>query len=272
MVPEKELSMERVIFCLVFLLFFGLAGQVSAAPAAAVSDIKAPVGMVYDAAGALYVAEWGAGRVSKFDRAGRRTIVTEAIPSPAGLAFDDKDILYVASYGDGGIYALEPGNPPRRIASGFSSPTGLIWDGNSLIVANRNAGEIVRVFSDGRKKVLSRGHQTPVGVARLADGAMAVSCYGGSVDMVTPDGKISTLTTSLSPGVGILPDQGPDGEEAVLVVNYGGTTVERITRDGKTAPVAEGLRSPVGLGRMPDGRIIVGTWGDNAAFIFTPEK
>lgn len=264
--------MERVVLTTVFLLVLGVAGQASAASTAAISDLQAPVGMVYDADGALYVAEWGAGRISKFDRAGVRTIVTEAIRNPAGLAFDGKGTLHVASYGDGGIYALEPGKAPRRIASGFSSPTGLIWDGQSLIVANRNAGEVVRFFPDGRKEVISQGHRTPVGIARLADGSIVVSCYGGSVDMVSPGGKVSTLTTSLSPGVGIIPDRGPDGEEAVLVVNYGGTTVERVTRDGKTKPVAEGLRSPVGLGRMPDGRIIVGTWGDNAAFIFPSKK
>ena len=55
-------------------------------------------------------------------------------------------------------------------------------------------------------------------------------------------------------------------------MDYGGTTVIRVDADGKAAPVVEGLRSPVGLARMPDGRIIVGTWSDNAAFVFTPAK
>jgi len=44
--------------------------------------------------------------------------------------------------------------------------------------------------------------------------------------------------------------------------------VARVTPDGEAAPVAQGLRSPVGLTRMPDGRIIVGTWSDSAAFVF----
>lgn len=264
--------MARSIFCLALLLILGFAVQVFAAPAADIADIQAPVGMAYDADGALYVAEWGAGRVSKFDRAGARMVVAENIRQPAGLAFDDRGVLYVASYGDGGIYALEPGSAPRRIASGFSSPTGLLWDGDSLVVANRNAGEVVRVFLDGRKKVISRGHRTPVGIAKLTDGSWVVSCYGGSVDMVSPEGNVSTLTTSLSPGAGIIPDGGPDGEEAVLVANYGGNTVERVTRDGKSTLAADGPRAPVGLARMPDGRIIVGAWGDNAAYIFTPEK
>lgn len=260
--------MDRIIFFLAFVFVWGFASQAAASPAASVSNIQAPVGMAYDTGGALHVAEWGADRVSKVAPSGARSIVTNAIRNPAGLAFDGTGTLYVASYGDGGIYALPHGKEPRRIAFGFSSPTGLIWDGGTLIVANRNAGEIVRVYLDGKKEVISRGHRTPVGVARLADGTFVVSCYGGTVDVVDPAGTVSTLTASLSPGVGII----PDGEDAVLVVNYGGSTVERVTRKGETAPVADGLRSPVGLARMPDGRIIVGTWGDNAAFIFTPAQ
>lgn len=101
-----------------------------------------PVGMVYDKQGTLYVAEWGAGRVSRFDADGKRSSVTEAIKGPSGLAFDGKDTLYVASYSDGSVYALENGKEPKKIASGFSSPAGLLWSrDNALLVANRNAGK-----------------------------------------------------------------------------------------------------------------------------------
>ena len=265
MVPEKELPMKYLLIFLVFLPVFGCVHHAAAGPAA-ISGIQAPVGMVYDAEGALLVAEWEAGRISKFDREGTRTVVADAIRNPAGLAFDTNGILYAASYSDGCIYALEPGKAPRRIASGLSSPTGLIWDGKTLVVANRNAGEVVRISLDGGRDIVSHGHKTPVGIARLADGSLVVSCYGGSVDMVGANGSVRQLTTSLNtPGVGII----PDGEDAVLVVDYGGTTVRRVTRDGKTTTVADGLRSPVGLGRMPDGRVIVGTWHDNAAFVFS---
>lgn len=231
-----------------------------------ITDIRSPVGMVYDQNGALYVAEWGAGRVSCFGTDGNRTTVTDSISSPAGLAFDAKGILYVASYGDGTVYALEKGTKPRPVASGFSSPTGLLWSrDNTLLVANRNAGEIVRLHLDGRKEVLSRNHKTPVGLAQTGDGSIFVSCYGGSVDRVAPDGRVTTVYTGLrTPGVGII----ADGPDRVLVVDYGGTTVERVDAQGRASTVAEGLRSPVGLVRMPDGRLLVGTWADNAAFAF----
>lgn len=240
------------------------------APHHLITDIQSPVGMVYDQRGALYVAEWGAGRVSRFGTDGNRTTVTDSISSPAGLAFDDKGILYVASYGDGTVYALEKGKKPRPVASGFSSPTGLLWSRDkTLLVANRNAGEIVRLHRDGKKEVLSRNHKTPVGLAQTGDGSIFVSCYGGSVDRVAPDGRVggrvTTVYTGLkTPGVGII----ADGPDRVLVVDYGGTTVARVDGQGRASTVAEGLRSPVGLVRMPDGRLLVGTWADNAAFAF----
>lgn len=103
-----------------------------------------------------------------------------------------------------------------------------------------------------------------MGIAQTTNGTIYVSCYGGSVDRISPDGKPVTVSTGLNtPGVGIIADS-----DNVLVVDYGGTTVARVTLDGKATPVANGLRSPVSLARMPDGRILVGTWSDNAAFAF----
>lgn len=261
--------MSLKLFLATALIALGMSGIALAADSTpAITGIQSPVGMVYDSQGNLYVAEWGAGRVSKFDPQGKRTTVTDSMRSPSGLAFDDKGTLYVASYGDGNVYVLEPTGKTRSIASGFSSPTGLLWDkDNTLLVANRNAGEVVRVFLDGRKEIVSKGHKTPVGIAQTNDGTLYVSCYGGSVDHIE-NGKAVPLNSTLNtPGVGIIADG-----EAVLVVDYGGTTVERISPDGKASPVATGLRSPVGLARMPGGRILVGTWSDNAAFAFTLNK
>lgn len=83
---------------------------------------------------------------------------------------------------------------------------------------------------------------------------------------INRDGRVTVLTTRLNtPGVGII----QDGPDAVLVVDYGGAAIQRVTLSGTATPVADGIRSPVGPARMPDGRVIVGTWNDNAAFIFT---
>lgn len=82
--------MSIKLFLAVMVLTFGISGTAFAAEnSPAITNIQAPVGMIYDAQGNLFVAEWGAGRVSRFDPQGKRSTVTDAIRSPSGLAFDD---------------------------------------------------------------------------------------------------------------------------------------------------------------------------------------
>ena len=255
----------KIIKPLVFILMSSTAAQTMADDSAAViSDLSSPVGMVYDQQGNLYVAEWSADRISKIYPDGKRAVVTEAVRNPAGLAFDDRGILYIASYGDGSIYALQDDNRLIEIAAGLSSPTGLIWTREKyLLVANRNAGQVVKITLDGTKEILAENMATPVGLTQTSDGSIFVSCFSGGIDMISVNGEIDTIYRGLRrPGVGIA----ADGEE-VLAVDYDGNTVARINRQGQASTVMDNLRSPVGLVKNSDGTFLVGTWGDNAAFI-----
>ena len=58
----------------------------SATPVKLWDGFNSPVGMAFDAAGNLYVAEWGAGRVSRIDPAGVRSTFTDGLAGPSGLA------------------------------------------------------------------------------------------------------------------------------------------------------------------------------------------
>jgi glucose/arabinose dehydrogenase len=223
--------------------------------------------MLYDSQGFLYIAEWGTSRVCKYDTQGKRTIVTESVGRPSGLAMDEKGNLYIASYTRGIVYVLEGENELRVFASGFNIPAGLLWADNVLIVANREAGELVKVFPDGRKEIMTNGHKQPVGIVKMKGGSFLVSCLSGGIDRIEAADAITTISQRLnSPAPGII----ADGENAVLVADYGGTAVWRIRTDGTSEIAAHNFSTPVGLVRMPDGRIIVADWGQRAAFIITP--
>lgn len=227
------------------------------------SGLAAPTGMAHDAQGRLWVAEWSADRIVRLDERGERAEVIEGVSRPAGLAFDAGGTLWAAGYGDGRIYAWTPKAGLKVVASGLSAPTGLFWSPETgLLVANRDTGELLRIRPHGSREVLSRGHSFPVGVTRLADGTLAVSCYGGSVDYVSPDGERRFLEARsaglVRPGVGIL----AAGPGSVLVEDNGGGIVARLDTQGRAQAQAGGLPSPVGLARTPDGRILVATWGD----------
>ena len=254
----------RFLLSWAFIATFSLGNALAAEREAFIVDLHIPVGMVYDAQGMLYIAEWGTERVGRYDSRGKRTIVTESVGRPSGLAMDDNGTLFIASYDRGIVYALEPGKEPRVLASGFSVPAGLLWSGNILYVANRDAGEIVAVRADGSKEIVSNGHRSPVGIARFEDGSLIVSCLNGGIDRIDPNKQVTTINNSLhNPAPGIV----QDGEDAVLVADYGGTTVMRIRMDGTATTVAEDFETPVGLVRMPNGKLIVADWGQRAAFV-----
>ena len=244
----------------------GPAGEVVA------SGLAAPTGLAHDAQGRLWVAEWGADRIVRLDERGQRAEIIGGISQPAGIAFDAGGTLWAAGYGDGRIYAWTPAAGLRVAARGLDAPTGLFWSAETgLLAANRNAGEVVRIRPDGSREVISAGHSFPVGIARLADGTLAVSCYGGSVDFVPPAGRRHSLAARdaglARPGVGILA-AGPD---SVLVVDNGGGSVARLDAKGRARVLAGSLPSPVGLGRAPDGRLLVATWGDGAVRALPPQ-
>ena len=56
-----------------------------------------------------------------------------------------------------------------------------------------------------------------------------------------------------------------DGAEAVLVADYAGTSVWRVTLSGAAIPVIHDLRSPVAMARSTDGsEVAIGNWGDGS--------
>lgn len=229
-----------------------------------VTGLKNPVGMLYDPDGRLYITDWGTQSVSRYDAEGNRTVISEDVGRPSGLALDEDGTLYVASYNRNVIYTLKSGKAPRVFATGFNTPAGLLWDDGILYLANRDAGEIFKIYPDGRKELISSGHNQPVGIVKRADGSLIISCLGGTIEHIGLDGSVRVISEELnSPSPGLI----PDGEDAVLVPDYGGTRVARIYLDGRTETVADGFYVPVGLVRMPDGRLMVGDWGRGEAII-----
>lgn len=75
--------------------------------------------------------------------------------------------------------------------------------------------------------------------------------------------KARTINIKLgNPGPGIV----AAGADSACVVDYGGTTVSRVDRQGVRTVIADGLSGPVGLAVAPDGSLMVVTWSANAAF------
>lgn len=226
---------------------------------------SSPVGMAFDATGNLYVAEWGAGRVSRIDSQGRRSIFAEGLSGPSGLAIGADGTIYVASYSRDEVYRFTPAGVRSVHVTGLATPAGIGFDrAGRLLIANRRTNQILAVGANGRLETVIEGLQTPVGAVQTPDGGYVVSNIGGGVTIIRPDGtRIEAGKDFRTPGPGVAITK----EGRVFVVDYGGTTVREILSNGKSRSVADGLRSPVGLTITPDGAsLLTAAWGDGTIY------
>lgn len=228
-------------------------------------ELSSPVGMAYDAAGSLYVANWSVGTILRFAPDGTRSVFASGLSGPSGLAIGPSGDIFVASYSQNLVWRFTPSGTQSVFVRGLATPAGLSFDRKGrLLIANRQTNQILAAHPGGRIEVAAEGLQTPVGAVELPSGELMVSNIAGGVSLVGSDGRARSIHSGLrSPGPGIVADR--EGA-AAYVVDYGGTTVSRIDREGGRVVVADGLSSPVGLTYTPDGNLLVATWGANAAF------
>ncbi|WP_413730236.1 hypothetical protein [Sodalis sp. RH22] len=226
--------------------------------------LSSPVGMAYDMRGNLYVANWSAGTVLRFTPNGERVVFASGLSGPSGLAVSSTGDVYVASYNEDLVWRFTPNGDKTVFVQGLATPAGLSFDMRGrLLIANRKTNQILAAHPDGRIEIVAEGLQTPVGAVELPNGDLLVSNIAGGISLVSNGMKAKTINTEFtSPGPGIV----PAGTDAAYVVDYGGTTVSRVDREGTRTVIADGLISPVGLARAPDGSLLVATWGANAAF------
>ena len=234
------------------------------------SGLNSPVGIGIDSKNNLYIAEWGAGKVTRIAVSGKRSTFADSLNGPSGLAIDKDDNVYVASYSDDLIYKFTPSGQRSLFAHGLATPAGLSFDkkGN-LLVANRQTNEILSFSPNLKRQTIATGLQTPVGAVITSQGNYFVSNINGGITLVTPDQKVRTINSQLvRPGPGITIDT----SDHAYVVDYGSTTVYRINLTGDLVLIAEDLPSPAGL-TLNNGALYVATWGDGAIYkIDLPKK
>jgi sugar lactone lactonase YvrE len=226
--------------------------------------LNSPVGMAYDTNGNLYVANWSAGTVLRFSADGKHSVFAQGLRGPSGLAIAPTGDIYVASYSEDLVWRFTPAGDRSVFVRGLATPAGLSFDARGrLLIANRRTNQILAAHLDGKIDVAAEGLQTPVGAVELANGDLLVSNIAGGISLVSGSPRARTVNSDLaSPGPGIV----RAGTDAAYVVDYGGSTVSRVDRNGRRTVIADGLHSPVGLALAPDGSLTVATWGANAAF------
>jgi len=199
------------------------------------------------------VANWSAGTIVRIDRGGSITSLASGLSGPAGLTIASSGEIFIASYSQDLVWRMLPnGGKPEIFVTGLATPAGI-------------ANQVLAAKPDGNISVAVQGElQTPVGAVQMPDDSYFVANISGGVSYAGADGMARTVSRAFaSPGAGIVIADA----QSVYVVDYGGTEVKRVYRDGATHVVAGGFRSPVGLAvSREQNRAIVVDWGSNAAY------
>lgn len=164
-------------------------------------------------------------------------------PRVGGLAFRPDGKLLVACWEpSGGVYEVDrlDGNAtPRRIAAGLAEPLGLaVVDGRIFVLQKHELTELVDRDGDG---VIDE-------YRAVAGGWPVTSNFHEFAFGLEPDGEdfLANLAIAIDPG----------GRSTKPQIEGRGSTI-RIRRDGTYEIVAQGLRTPNGIGRGGDGHVYV---------------
>ena len=290
--PRMSGAGSRLRCCLLLavVLVAGLAGPARAAllvpdgsfgsGATAGGAFAAADAIATDAAGRVYVADRGAGRVEVFDSAERgnrylRSFGGGRLVAPTAVAVDNRDRVWVADSQRDVVDVFEPyysgltlrgpiGGPGDAVGQ-LDDPVGLVTDpAQRLFVAERGnlRVQVMRYQSAGRNAGLSafgisdpEPFTSPSGIVRTGSGTVYVSDDAAGEDGLRGYGSTGALRGRVGPAGGLSRPEGlaADGAGRLLVADTGNDRV-RVLRDldhgnavAGDAPVA----APLGVAAGP---------------------
>jgi hypothetical protein len=171
------------------------------------SGLQIPVGLAFDGAGNLFVANFTVlgpptqGAILKFTPAGVQSTFATGLIGPRGVAVDSAGNLYVSddggnAAGSGVILKFGPeGGSPSTFASGLNGPRGLAFDsaGNLLLVDKGtlplrvNRGDLLKFTPLGERTPIATDLISPIGLVLNVAGNVFVA-EGFTDNVVVPGG------------------------------------------------------------------------------------
>ncbi len=129
------------------------------------------------------------------------TVYAEGLLSPDGLALSPAGELYVAEEGAGQVSRVDPDGAVAPVLTGLNSPEGIAFDraGHLYVVEDIEAGRLLRLAADGITTTLASGLDAPEGVTVAPDGTIYLT--ESTVEFaIHPSGFDTRVTAVSGPG------------------------------------------------------------------------
>jgi DNA-binding beta-propeller fold protein YncE len=171
------------------------------------SGLVDPLGLAFDSAGNLYVANGQGNDIMKFTPGGVGSVFATGLSNPYGLCFGPNGYLYTADYGNNTVDKISPGGVVSVFAStGLNFPQGLAIDEmGDVYVGNYGSYTIEKFSSTGTDLgVFAATGGNPQGLAFDSESNLYVAEFvGDTIEKFTPSGAGSAFNTGLSSPTGL---------------------------------------------------------------------
>jgi sugar lactone lactonase YvrE/uncharacterized protein (DUF2345 family) len=196
------------------------------------SGLATPFGVTLDAAGDVFIGDYGNQRVVEIPASGGNQItIASGLNYPEGVAVDGVGNVYIADSDNNHVLEVPPGGGPgTTVGSGLSNPTGVAVDGaGNVFIADYHNNRVVKVPAGG-------GPQTTIGSGLNVPQAVAV-----------------------------------DGLGNVFIADSGNNQVVKVTSGGvQTTVPASGLNDPIALAVDAAGDVFIGNYYNDNVIEVTP--
>lgn len=234
---------------------------------ATLNGFNAPIGLVFDEADNLYVANFDGNTIQKVTPGGNVSIFASGFKGPDRMAFDRDGNLYVPNYRGSTVSKVTPGGVVSTVASGFNLPAAVALDEDgNLYVANADGGRISKVTPGGVVSTFASGFSMPYGLAIDPSGNHYVADSDrNTVSKVTPAGVVTTFASGFKGSQGLAFDKVGN----LYVANYSGNTVSKVTPAGVVTTFASGFNKPFNLAFDKTGNLYVANTAGNSVYKYS---
>jgi len=227
-----------------------------------ITGLNNPTGVAVDSVGNIYVANYLANQVLKYNSSGGSPIltITSGLNLPQGVALDSLGNIYVANVGDNNVIKYNTlGGLIGIIISGLRAPRGIALDSvGNIYVANYDANQVLKYNSSGGSPILTIAAGGPQGVALDSLGNIYVAnSFTNTVTKHNSSGGSPVLTI---PQVDNTTGVAVDSLGYIYVANYGATFVAKYNSTGQAMTSITILNTAYGIGLDYTNNVYVATY------------